>query len=219
MASCARTPEIRIAPTEFDALKGQDGIHIVYHLFDAIDTMHYSRCTQRRWEKYGGDRCISVSHQNFQIPPVTDPLSTIQAIFATELKKRLNVDNIESIRRDRSGSDHPLSLGERSLEKGRVFNFNTLIWRVDATGDTYQPPPGSGKNSFELWYAAQGTFARDGEPAFLWKAQCEVKLPFWMSDLLYDQYLADKNLFVIDAKRDEAATQCADQLIERFFEQ
>lgn len=214
MMGCRNSSDIRMDLKLFDTIKKEEEIRVAYSPATSIDTIHHLYSPE--WRGRYWRTVHQVYHLSF---PVEDPLPTIQRNFTSCLMKRLNLVNIRSIRQQSSASEHQPSFDEKLLSEGFVFKFDTQHWHVSLTFHSYSRPPDGGTVPHELRYSAQARLFRNGDANILWKARCEVRLPFEVSDRISLHQLMEDEHSLMYVKRDEAASECADQLVEMFFEE
>jgi hypothetical protein len=212
IAGCRNSSEIKMDAKLFDAFQKEEEIRIVYAPLTSMDTIH-------NFPPIRVSRYSSTPPRDFHLPfPVEDPLLTIQRNFVSSLMKRLNPINIRSIRQPSVEAEHLPGFDEKLLSEGFVFKFDTQHWHVSLTFYSYSPPPEGGTIPHELRYSALARLVRNGDANMLWKARCEVRLRFNVSDRISIHQLMEDKHSLIYVKRDEAATECADQFVDLFFQ-
>jgi len=222
IGGCIGPREITVDPEELNILKTEPEIRAVHYLPWASLTVlqelpNFSYYLNRGpWRK-----------AKFPVE-FEDPISKIQDRFVAGLTKELNLHNVRSIGEARPPSGDLYSPLKRTFGSGMVFDFETRYWRL------YSSIYRNEKTNFMLTYAVRGRLIRVDDSNLLWKAICNVDLPFETSldtkmfdlstgqdyesilILILKRLLAEEGS-VLKLKRDEAETRCSSELLKKFL--
>jgi hypothetical protein len=226
IGGCIGAREITIDPEDLKTFMAEHQILAVHYLPWSLTVY------QQSWYKESLD-----PHTMLIRYPVAveDPISKVQDRFVAVLAKKLDMHDVRSIGEARPASEDQDSSLEKTFGNGMVFNFETRYWRLITT--LYYPedrfylisPKGEWIKSYNLSYAVRGRLIRIRDSKLLWKALCNVDLPFQTTLDTYHpnqenqenkavQLLVAEEDSVLKLKRDEAVVRCSNELLKKFLE-